>query len=88
MFGHQLLQRLVYFTQAYLSLARSANALSTRLWTGALVVLLCCIAGQCIISVAVNHGVVIVVRYVPPFSAKKGQSAVFFSPSRIFKTAL
>jgi len=40
-------------------------------------VLLCCIAGQCIISVDVNHGVVIVVRYVLPFSAKKVKAQYF-----------
>jgi len=59
MFGHQLLQCLVYFTQAYLSLAQYGNALSTRPSTGASATLLLLhrlVAFRCIVSV--NHCVV------------------------------
>ena len=47
MFGHQLLQQLVYFTQVYLSL--DDPGLQRRACRCC-----CCIDGQCVISVAVN----------------------------------
>ena len=48
MFGHQLLQQLVYFTQVYLSL--DDRGLQRRPCRRCC----CCIDGQCVISVAVN----------------------------------